>query len=86
MEFSCGPTFMALSHVTSLNGLLFIEKLDWEWVKKLCGIFLQLRSEDLGHRARSVAPVSKPAPAKIAWSSFENASLPNLDAIWQRRF
>jgi hypothetical protein len=25
-------------------------------------------------RARSVAPVSKPALAKIAWSSFENAS------------
>jgi hypothetical protein len=27
----------------------------------------------------TVAPVSKQAPAKIAWSS------PNLDAIWQRR-
>src|SRR6266576_2174363 len=25
-------------------------------------------------RARSVAPFSKPAPAKITWSSFENAS------------
>ena len=29
-EFSCGLTFVALSRVTSLDGLLFIEKLDWE--------------------------------------------------------
>lgn len=33
-EFSCGLTFVALCRVTSLNGLLFIEKLDWKWVKK----------------------------------------------------
>jgi hypothetical protein len=30
-------------HVISLNGLLFIEMLDWERVKKLGGKFLQLR-------------------------------------------
>ena len=41
-EFSCGLTFVALSCITSLNGLLFIEKLDWTRVKKLCGKFLQL--------------------------------------------
>jgi hypothetical protein len=39
-----------LSRVTSLNGLLFIEKLDLEPVKKLGGKFLQLRLEDLTHR------------------------------------
>jgi hypothetical protein len=45
-EFSCGLTFVALSRVTtSLNGLLFIEKVDWERVKKLGGKFLQLRLE-----------------------------------------
>jgi hypothetical protein len=45
-EFSCGLTFVALSRVTtSLNGLLFIEKVDWEQVKKLGGKFLQLRLE-----------------------------------------
>jgi len=32
-EFSCGLTFLALSRITSLKGLLFIEKLDWERVK-----------------------------------------------------
>jgi hypothetical protein len=36
--------------ITSLNGLLFIEKLDWEPVKKLGGKFLQLRLEDLARR------------------------------------
>ena len=41
-ECSCGLTFVALSRVTSLNGLLFIEKLDWARVKKLGGKFLQL--------------------------------------------
>jgi hypothetical protein len=46
-EFSCGLTFVALSRVPSLNGLLYIEKLDWERVKKLGGKFLQLRLEDL---------------------------------------
>jgi hypothetical protein len=30
-----------------LSGLLFIEELDWERVKKLGGKFLQLRLEDL---------------------------------------
>ena len=35
-------TFVVLSRVTSLNGLLFIEKLDWDQVKKLGGKFLQL--------------------------------------------
>jgi ATP-dependent exoDNAse (exonuclease V) alpha subunit len=49
-EFSCGLTFVALSRVTSLNGLLFIEKLDWERVKKLGGKFLQLRLQDLARR------------------------------------
>jgi hypothetical protein len=34
-------------HVTSLNGLLFIQKLDWERVKKLGGKLLQLRLEDI---------------------------------------
>jgi hypothetical protein len=36
-------TFVALSRVTSLNGLLFVEKLDWERVKKLGGKFLPMR-------------------------------------------
>jgi len=45
-EFSCGLTFVALSRVTSLDGLLFIEKLDWERVRKLGGKFLQLQLED----------------------------------------
>jgi hypothetical protein len=49
-EFSCGLTFVALSRVTSLNSLLFIERLDWERVKKLGRKFLQLRLEDLAHR------------------------------------
>ena len=49
-EFSCGLTFVALSRVTSLNGLLFIEKLDWDRVKKLGGKFLQLRLQDLARR------------------------------------
>jgi ATP-dependent exoDNAse (exonuclease V) alpha subunit len=49
-EFSSGLTFVALSRVTSLSGLLFIEKLDWERVKKLGGKFLQLRLEDLACR------------------------------------
>jgi ATP-dependent exoDNAse (exonuclease V) alpha subunit len=49
-EFSCGLTFVALSRVTSLNGLLFIKRLDWERVKKLGRKFLQLRLEDLAHR------------------------------------
>src|SRR6266852_1738490 len=44
--FSCGLTFVALSRVPSLDGLLFIEKLDWERVQKLGGKFLQLRLED----------------------------------------
>jgi len=39
-EVSCRLTFVALSRVTSLKGLLFIEKLDWERVKKLGGKFL----------------------------------------------
>jgi hypothetical protein len=47
---SCGLTFVALSCVTSLNGLLIIKKLDWERVKKLGGKFLQLQLEDLAHR------------------------------------
>jgi hypothetical protein len=34
-EFPCGLTFVALFRATSLKGLLFINKLDWEWVKKL---------------------------------------------------
>jgi hypothetical protein len=47
-EFSCGLTFVALSRVIPLNGLLFIiEKLDWERVEKLGRKFLQLRLEDL---------------------------------------
>jgi hypothetical protein len=45
-EFSCGLTFVALSRV---NGLLFVEKLDWEQAKKLGGKFLQLRLEDIAH-------------------------------------
>jgi hypothetical protein len=49
-EFSCSLTFVALSRVTSLNGFLFIEKMDWERVKKLGGKFLQLRLEDLARR------------------------------------
>jgi hypothetical protein len=32
------------------DSLLFIEKLDWERVKKLGGKFLQLRLEDLARR------------------------------------
>jgi hypothetical protein len=46
-EFSRGLTFVALSRVPSLNGLLYIEKLDCERVKtrKLGGKFLQLRLE-----------------------------------------
>jgi len=39
-------TFVTFSRVASLNGLLFIGKLDWEWVKKLGGKFVQLRLED----------------------------------------
>ncbi|KAN0123058.1 hypothetical protein V8E52_003011 [Russula decolorans] len=35
---------------SSLNGLLFVEKLDWERVKKLGGKFLQLRLEDAARR------------------------------------
>jgi hypothetical protein len=46
-EVSSGLTSVALSRVTSLSSLLFIEKLDWERVKKLGGKFLQLRLEDL---------------------------------------
>jgi hypothetical protein len=53
-EFSCGLTFVALSRVTSLNGLLFIEKLDWERVKRLGGKFLQLRLQDMARRYRNV--------------------------------
>ena len=49
-EFSCGLTFVVLSRVTSLHGLHFIEKLDWDQVKKLGGKFLQLRLEDLARR------------------------------------
>ena len=49
-EFSCGLTFVTLFRVTSLNGLLFIEKLDWARVKKLGGKFLQLRLEDAARR------------------------------------
>ena len=51
-EFSCGLTFVqvALSHVTSLDGLLFIEELNWERVKSLGGKFLQLRLQDLARR------------------------------------
>jgi hypothetical protein len=45
-----GLTFVALSRVTSLHGLLCIEKLDWERVKKLGGTFLQLRLEDIARR------------------------------------
>ncbi len=37
-----GLTFVAISHVTSPDGLLFIEKLDWEQVRKLGGKNLQL--------------------------------------------
>ena len=47
-EFSCCLTFVALSRVTSLDGLLFIETLDWEWVNlKLEGKFFQLQLKDL---------------------------------------
>ena len=49
-EFSCRLTFVALSRVTFLNDLLFIEKWDWERVKKLGGRFLELRLEDLARR------------------------------------
>jgi hypothetical protein len=49
-EFSCCLTFVALSRVTSLDGLLFIEKLDWGRVKKLGGKFLQLRLQDMARR------------------------------------
>jgi hypothetical protein len=49
-EFSCGLTFVVLSRVTSLSGLLFIEKLHWERVKKLGSKFLHLRLEDLARR------------------------------------
>jgi hypothetical protein len=45
-ELSCGLTFVALSRVTSLSGLLFTENLDWEQMKKLGSKFLQLRLED----------------------------------------
>jgi len=53
-EFSCGLTFVALSRVTSLDGLLFIEKLNWERVKNLGGKFLQLRLQDLARRYQSI--------------------------------
>ena len=46
-EFPCGLTFVALFRVTSLDRLLFIEKLNWERVKNLGGKFLQLRLQDL---------------------------------------
>ena len=36
-----------------LNGLLFIEKLDWDRVKKLGGKFLQLHVQDLARRYSS---------------------------------
>jgi hypothetical protein len=49
-EFSCGLTFVVHSRVTSLNGLLIVEKLDWKRVKKLGGKFLLLRLEDLAHK------------------------------------
>jgi hypothetical protein len=45
-KFSCGLTFVALTRVTSINGFLLIEKLDWERVKKLGGTFLQLRLQE----------------------------------------
>jgi hypothetical protein len=50
IDFSCGLTFAALSRVISLNGLLLVEKLDWERVKKLGGKFLPLRLEDIACR------------------------------------
>ena len=46
----CGLTFVALSRVIPLSGLLFIKELGWELVKKLGGKFLQLRLEDLACR------------------------------------
>ena len=49
-----GPTLprtrLALGGRESLTGLIFIEKLDWELVKNMDGIFLQLQLEDLAHR------------------------------------
>jgi hypothetical protein len=50
-EFSCGLTFVALSRVTSLCGLLFRSSLR---VKKLGGKFLQLRLEDLARRYQDI--------------------------------
>lgn len=41
-RFDVKPDFISMEY-----GLLFIEKLDWEQVKKLGGKFLQLRLEPL---------------------------------------
>ena len=49
-EFSCGLTFVALSRVSSLDGILFIDNFDWNRVKKLGGKFLQLRLQDFARR------------------------------------
>jgi hypothetical protein len=61
-EFSRGLTFVALSRAPSLNGLLYIEKLDWERVKKLGGKILQLRLEYLTCEWTCLSPGQR-APA-----------------------
>ena len=49
-EFSSGLTFVALSRAKSLDGLLFVQPLHFDRVKKLGGKFLQLRLQDEARR------------------------------------
>ena len=49
-EFSTGLTFVALSRVRSLDGIMMVDRVDYSRVQKLGGKHMQYRLDDYARR------------------------------------